>query len=417
VGRIEAQPTSKNKNLSLGTNFSLTSNTNLGLGWLRSDSQTQDPASGASKSTSYDYLLSLFQNWKDLFLMFTYDHYDFEAETGSFSDTASFSLYKFMPKLRGSYFRARQQVKKTENKESTTPRTTDYNSDFSLKYYLMRNLSVYGNVNINNVRTQGERGSDLVSLLTSVQWDVNKDAGLGVDFNFAPYDLSNKQNRDSRAWSVLCRFFNKFEMNSPAKWGKIKGRVFRDVNGNGVYDNGEPVFAAVTVGVPGEFTAQTDQKGQYALEQITPGVKTVKIEMKDLPIELILPEGDARNVTLKSKGTARLDFPLVEAATIKGKVFIDANNNGVYDFGEEGLEDISIYLSPKPRTAKSDENGRFLFEFLSPGSYEVSMDPNRMPLEYKLASPEKIEVKLLGGQETSDTDFCVILKPVVMEKF
>jgi hypothetical protein len=417
VDSIETQPTNKNKNLSLGTNFSLASNTNLSLNWLRSDSQTQDPTSGMSSSTSYDYLLSLFQNWKDLFLMLTYDHYDFEAETGSFSDTASFSLYKFMPKLRGSYFRARQQIKKTEYKESTTPPTTDYNSDFSLKYYLMRNFSVYGNVNINNIRTEGERKSDLVSLLTSVQWDVNKDTGLGLDFNFAPYDLSNKQNCNSRAWSVLFRFFNRFEMNSPSKWGKIKGRVFKDLNGNGVYDNGEPTFAAVAVSVPEEFIAQTDQKGQYVLEQIVPGAKTVKIEMKDLPIELISPEGEARGVTLKSKEIARLDFPLVEASSIKGEVFIDENNNGVYDLGEEGLEDISIYLSPKLRTSKSDENGRFFFEFLSPGSYEVSIDPGQVPLEYKLASPEKLEVKLLGGQEISDTNFCVILKPVVMEKF
>ncbi len=138
--------------------------------------------------------------------------------------------------------------------------------------------------------------------------------------------------------------------------------------------------------------------------------------MKDLPIELISSEGEERNVTLKSKETAKLDFPLVEAGSIEGKVFIDENKNGVYDLGEEGFENIGISLTPKLRTTKSDENGRFLFEFLSPGSYEVSLDKGAIPLEYKLVSPEKLEVELSGGQE-SFADFSVILKPVVMEQF
>jgi hypothetical protein len=276
---------------------------------------------------------------------------------------------------------------------------------------------MFGNLSVNNTRTDEEKKRDAISLSSGMQWDINKDLGFGLDFSFSPYDLSNKEGRNSRAWSALFRFFNRFEINSPAKWGKIRGRIFRDLNGNGKYDTAEQVFPAVTVRVPDEFIAQSNNNGLYLLDQIVPGVKTVIIETKDLPIELIPPEGGVLNVIVEPRKTINLDFPLVEASSILGRVFIDANNNGVYDLGEDGLEGMSVYLSPKARRVNTDENGYFFFEFLAPGKYEVALDVSQLPIEYKLASPEKVEIKSAGKQIISDANFRIIPKPIVTKKF
>jgi len=417
VDGIETDPTNENTSLSLGTNFSLFTNTNLGLNWIKGESQTRDPASGMSNSTSYDYLFSLSQNWQEWMLLATYDRYELNAQTDSFSDTGSFSLFKFIPKSRGSYLRARQQLKKTSYKGSSTPVTTDYTSDFGFRYYLKSNFSVFGNLIIENIRTEGQKQTSPLSFNSGIQWDINKDIGFGLDFNSAPYDLSIKQNRNTKGWSILFRFFNRFQINSPSKWGRIKGRIFRDLNANGIYDYGEPVFSGVTVRVADEFVAQSDKNGFYILEEVVPGDKTVNIEMKELPIDVVSGIGEAINVNVESRKTTVLDFPILEASTIKGKVFVDENNNGTYDFGEEGLEGVDIYLSPKTRTAQSDENGGFSFDILPPGNYEVSIDYTQLPIEYKLASSEKIQIKLDGNQLTFDVYFSVIPKPVVTKKF
>ena len=96
--------------------------------------------------------------------------------------------------------------------------------------------------------------------------------------------------------------------------------------------------------------------------------------------------------------------------SVKGRIFFDKNASGIYDIGEDGLKGISIYLSPKMQTVKSDENGNFFFESLFPGDYEIFIDLNQLPVEYKLFFAEKLKIKLTGGQTIFDASFPLILK-------
>lgn len=415
VDKIETSPTNKNKNLSLGANLSPAANTNFGFSWLKGENQTQDPSSGVSRSISYNYLFHLSQNYKNWMLLFAYDHYNLKTQRDLFSDTGSFSLFKFIPESRGSYLRARQQIKRTGYKESDASAQTNYSNDFGFKYYFKRNFSMYGNLIINNIRSEGQ-ASDPLSFNSGMQWDINRGLGFGLDFNFSPYDLSNEQSRNSRAWSVLLKFFNRFEVDN-FSWGRIKGRVFRDLNENGVYDDTELGLCGVTITVHGESNTKTNKNGCYVFKEIIPGAKIIRVEIRDLPIELILPKGEAVDAVIEPGKTTKIDFPLLETSSIKGRVFLDENANGVYDIGEEGIEGINIYLSPQIRTAKSDENGKFSFEFLPPGDYEISMDSDQLPMEYKLAFAEKFKIKLTGGRAVLDANFCATFKPVAVKKF
>ncbi len=67
------------------------------------------------------------------------------------------------------------------------------------------------------------------------------------------------------------------------------------------------------------------------------------------------------------------DFGEILPATISGKVFVDANNNGQFDQGEPLLPGVTIYLLDQSKThiavTQTDQNGEYFFTDLKPGTY------------------------------------------------
>ncbi len=66
-------------------------------------------------------------------------------------------------------------------------------------------------------------------------------------------------------------------------------------------------------------------------------------------------------------------------STIAGSVYIDANNNGIRDPGEDGIEGVQLVLAgtdslgnPVNDTATTDANGDYLFSNLAQGTYSVT---------------------------------------------
>jgi prepilin-type N-terminal cleavage/methylation domain-containing protein len=71
--------------------------------------------------------------------------------------------------------------------------------------------------------------------------------------------------------------------------------------------------------------------------------------------------------------TVMVDFgllPVEETGTIAGKVFEDANGDGVLDLGESGIENVVIRLSSGDST-RTDATGDYSFTVL-PGTYDVT---------------------------------------------
>ena len=73
---------------------------------------------------------------------------------------------------------------------------------------------------------------------------------------------------------------------------------------------------------------------------------------------------------------------------IAGVVYLDENGNGIRDKGEPLLFDIPILLDR--RRVRTDEEGGFFFERISPGLYEVGIDPSQLPGEYQIITPKKV---------------------------
>ncbi|MEA3560959.1 MAG: SdrD B-like domain-containing protein [Candidatus Omnitrophota bacterium] len=422
VEDIDSQPTTKSKYLSIGSTLSLPTNTGINFGYSRGSSRTDKPGLDLTGSDSGSYRFNLFQDWYDLRCSFNYNHYEYDRiEDGDdyYSDSysGSVSLYKTLPPIKGSYVRLRQSISRTIRESLVRDDSTRYTTSLNFKYYLSRDFSVYANSRLYNRRRDSAKDVDRITLRLGSDWKIDEYKSIGFHFNFAPYDITNDEEWNSKAWSAFLKLSYGFGISSPAKWGEVAGRVFIDKNGNALYDEGEEGLSNILVRIPKENAAQTDEHGIYFMEKVVPGEKTIKLDPTGLPIELASEEGFEKTVIVKSREFGEVDFAFIEYAVVGGRVFADENNNGIYDLGEEGIEDAVISLMPKFKTATSDENGRFVFKYVIPGVYKIQLNSESIPREYNLISPKELEVKLLPQGRISDKDFIVTVRPMTIELF
>ncbi|MGI6420209.1 MAG: SdrD B-like domain-containing protein [Thermoguttaceae bacterium] len=174
----------------------------------------------------------------------------------------------------------------------------------------------------------------------------------------------------------------------------ISGRVSVDLDGNGLYDAGEPLLGGVAVhllSASGERIASTltDAKGEYEFAGLAPGVYGVEeIQPQgyfDGPDHVgsaggALVETDKiTGITLVS-GThgVRYDFYELLPVSLSGYVYEDLNDNGQRDAGEAGIAGVTLTLldaagQPTGTTAATDGGGFYRFDGLKPNmTYGVS---------------------------------------------
>ena len=81
-------------------------------------------------------------------------------------------------------------------------------------------------------------------------------------------------------------------------------------------------------------------------------------------------------------------------------VWRDNNRNGVWDSGEFGLDDVTVYLSgPVDLVTTTDANGFYLFKNLPSGTYTVTIDTgdSNIPAGSTFTTSDKYIIALAGG--------------------
>jgi protocatechuate 3,4-dioxygenase beta subunit len=193
--------------------------------------------------------------------------------------------------------------------------------------------------------------------------------------------------------------------------------VWRDNNGNGVQDAGEPGVQGVTatisrvgggavtdvLGNPVATTAVTDANGAYQFANLAPGQYT--ITFSTLPAGFTptitnatgsTPANDSNGLTATSAVLAAgqsdltLDLGLIPPATptfsVGNRVFIDSNNNGRQDSTEPGLAGVQVRLLDSAGAPvagvpvqTTDTGGYYRFDNLPAGTYIVEVVGSTLP--------------------------------------
>src|SRR5467141_1474366 len=148
----------------------------------------------------------------------------------------------------------------------------------------------------------------------------------------------------------------------------LSGRVFMDVNANGIRDVGEPAVANAHVLV-GSLSARTDSSGAYRVWDLVPFEPViVSLDSVSLDSPLFVPLFARTSIVPGPNRFRSLDIPVVEAGVIEGRVV----RNGA------GVGGVTLILADRRsgtrRPLVTFNDGAFYLMGVKPGDYELTVE-------------------------------------------
>jgi uncharacterized repeat protein (TIGR01451 family) len=183
----------------------------------------------------------------------------------------------------------------------------------------------------------------------------------------------------------------------PTPADTICGTIWFDNNGNGVQDPGENPVVGGNVFLYGngfQLIATTNSQGQYQFF-VTPGNYQVYYCTTPGNVFSVPAFNDSSGcafyafIVVAGQSACGYDFGIQQGAIITGQLFIDANNNGIYDFGEAGIPYQSVQVGSY--TAISNNYGEYSIT-VPLGVYIVSYTPQSPYNPYPLTTPSSYTV-------------------------
>jgi hypothetical protein len=167
--------------------------------------------------------------------------------------------------------------------------------------------------------------------------------------------------------------------------GSIAGQKFHDLNGNGLKDPGEPGLPGWTIYLdgnnngqldPGEVSAVTDAFGNYRFDQLRPGSYVVREVMQPGWRQSAPAAGSYAAVLTSGQAVTGRDFGNYQPVAVAGTVFHDYDANRVRAANEPGLKAWRVYLDANNNGQYdagedyrwTDAAGRYSFTGLRPGT-------------------------------------------------
>ncbi len=209
--------------------------------------------------------------------------------------------------------------------------------------------------------------------------------------------------------------------------GAINGRVFLDLNNNGVVDAGESGIAGITITLGGtdaggtavNRTTVTDAGGNYTFANLAPGTyalteptqptatlngRTVAGSAGGTPTTPATAPSSITAITIGAGVvSANNQFAEILVASLAGRVYADNNNNGIVDSGEIGIASVAITLTGTDDlgaavslTLPTAADGSYAFANLRPGTYTITEPTQPAGTSNGITSPGA-----LGGTATS----------------
>jgi hypothetical protein len=120
--------------------------------------------------------------------------------------------------------------------------------------------------------------------------------------------------------------------------------------------------------------------------------------------------------------TATTEVVVSNCGSIGSTVWIDINNNGIIDAGEEGIANVTVSLFDDSNnlitTDITDGNGNYFFDGLAPGQYQVKILGANLPADYQFVSEVTINTEEVDGNNNGsqvDGGADIISQIVVLE--
>ncbi len=181
--------------------------------------------------------------------------------------------------------------------------------------------------------------------------------------------------------------------------GKVEGRVYNDLNGNGE-DDKEPGIAGMTIELGKGRTARTDADGRYRFSA-GEGHYDLTLVSDSLGLRLRGSTATERHIRLRSGRTETASFGLMDSGFVSGKIFNITTFTGTLP----RLKGIKVSIRSADKSTGgilqqriTDGNGAYDFPNLRPGKYTLSIDPYSLPLDVSIPPQTTWELIVLPLQ-------------------
>jgi hypothetical protein len=173
--------------------------------------------------------------------------------------------------------------------------------------------------------------------------------------------------------------------------GRLKGRVFYDLNSNGLDDPEEPGLANAKIQLDSEHSTTTDAEGRFRFSSVRQGAHTVSLNADELGVQIRASTSTEQHISVAPRETVQVSFGVSNYGFIGGRVF---NNLSLADKPEmtnaPGVAGVRMRLRPagavgpdavRTQTVRAD--GEYEFRNLPPGDYMLELDLDSLPPDYQ----------------------------------
>ena len=84
---------------------------------------------------------------------------------------------------------------------------------------------------------------------------------------------------------------------------------------------------------------------------------------------------------------------------LSGVIYLDANENGRFDAGENGAPNVTVILDGR-FSVRTDSNGRFDFTAVASGHHVITVQQDNVPLPWALVNSGRVEVDVSTRDRT-----------------
>ena len=186
----------------------------------------------------------------------------------------------------------------------------------------------------------------------------------------------------------------------------LRIRVFADLNANGYFDADERGLAGVEILLQGgmqSLPASTDESGEILLPEIGPGVYVLRLLPLTLPSLYRAAGSITRSLTLSSGEDLSISWPVLpfdySPEKLRVRIFIDRNENGRFDEGENGMPGVDVLLQGKREKSmhSTDDSGSIFLSKIRPDVYVLRLFPRSLPSGVRVSGSITRSVTLQPG--------------------
>jgi protocatechuate 3,4-dioxygenase beta subunit/methionine-rich copper-binding protein CopC len=195
----------------------------------------------------------------------------------------------------------------------------------------------------------------------------------------------------------------------------FEGTVYKDINGNGTQDPGEPGLTGWTVNLEdasGNVLATTtsDASGNYKFQDVANGTFIVAqvVQSGWIQTQPAMPPSFWTITTTSGTNSTAVNFGNSQPGSFTGTAYNDLNGDGTRQPGEPALANWTVDLISNGAvvaTTKTGSNGHYTFKNVTPGAYTIAEEVHTGWVVTQPGAPGTYTLNTVSGTSVTVPDF------------